>query len=187
VLKEAGIRTSLGSSIGLESNEFHPAGFIHAYYSHYFCGKAYGYHLEGGIRGWYFLDKIYNRYAYNEFIGSTDVGTYFKVRASSKHQPNEFSFNLGPKLEFGYLRIDNYNTTFMEGSGSSNSPDRPALGWGLHLSTWYRTPRTRDHSWFYVLGAEAVSELVTDGSGAAFSPQNIFIFFGVSTTFWTNR
>lgn len=163
VVRESGARLAGGVFLpqadGLDAGAAAEAA---VFYSHYFCGKTYGYHIEGGVN-----------YSGLEVAGASGslirpfVGVYGKLRPHRYNRKTEIALLLGPRLD--------YTAT----TDPSDLNDEP-LQVGLHSSLWLRLPRGRSHSWFVQLGATYYpTDLLQNASGGSLLVQG-----GVGTTFW---
>lgn len=119
-LGEYGIRAGLGSSPSLSKANVFPLVCYssHFFYSYYFCGKNYGYEVEGGIQGADFKStnanpnwsgKTNETLAYHLHLLYGDIGVLAKLRKNNYHRNQEWALLAGLKLKTRLLGLA-YNT-----------------------------------------------------------------------------
>lgn len=165
---------------------------LNGWYSRYICGKAYGYHIDGGLRGQSLTERSWVQPAFpGSFLmpGSTahylqlTAGGYFKLRLHNYHRKKELSFLLGPKVAVNLYQ----KTTFDGAEGPGQTVlTAPVASPGLHFSAWYRLPLGDNLSWFITPGFEYYFlSYKNTGSGASTGLATVFL--QANFTFWSTR
>jgi hypothetical protein len=175
----SGGETTLGPSL-------HMGGF----FSHYTCGKRYGFHFAGGAG----LDL--NRSGNSNSSGSSVLdqnaalsigylylGAYGKIRPHTYHRPKEICFLVGPQLEVPLLT--RYATDSLSGSLKEAGADVPTLLPAIHVSAQFRRPMGDELSFFIEPGVDAQLSPLYSTSGGARSCMRVTLALGVS--FWNDH
>jgi hypothetical protein len=202
-LIELGGRAGIGTNVpigiaGVESSDLRMswAYNIDGFYSHYFCGKAYGIHGEMGIRGYGLTEErgglgpslqaadTGGTYNYNMHYGS--VGFYFKFRKNNFHLPKEFSIHIGPKVNFRLISqsTDDGGDTDSFGPSRRDYRQVPTVVPGAHISGWWRFPAPKRRSWFIAAGVEAFATNVSTTADLGYA--SIYPFVNIGYTFYNN-
>jgi hypothetical protein len=119
-LGEYGIRAGLGLAPSLSQANVFPVVCYssHFFYSYYFCGKNYGYEVEGGIHGADFKSakaspnwsgRANEALAYHLRLLYGDIGVLAKLRKNNYHRHQEWALLAGLKLKTRLLSSV-YNT-----------------------------------------------------------------------------
>ena len=159
------------------------------FFSHYACGKAYGFHFTGGINAAFPMNGKNGNWIDQPFatksslqIIALDGGAYGKIRLHEYHRPHEWAVLFGPKIMVPM--VTKYTTDLENGTlGRTVSVNRFLPG--LHLSLQFRKP-IKKQSWFIEPGAEfflAPLFQSTLGGNASFSQ----VFLKFSYAFWDQR
>ena len=196
-LDEIGFRAGGGANISLPSNSYGLGLGLNAnaYYSHYVCGKRWGYHFDAGttiLQADYVRPEINTVPVHIRFWdGGINVGAYLKIRKNNYHRPKETCFMFGPKIHVSsYLRN-------VKIDASTDYSNRPSIGIypGLHASAWVRLAMNKKAFWYIIPGVEYYpninagsyrrSGVVPPSDIERYNPFYVFINFGM--TFWNNR
>lgn len=188
-MHEAGFELGPGFALlkGSGATALGPAGNVNAFFSHYACGKAYGFHITAGATALFpgtadgsaLVDDPSSSRLGLQFAG-LDLGLLGKIRTHEKHWPREWAVFLGPKIYLPFL------------AHTSNGPlrdDVDAVGRflpGLQVSVQFRRPAGRKKSWFIHPGAEYyfLPAFQSDAAGLV-SPLYLFLNFGYA--FWSQK
>jgi len=221
-LQEFGFRMGGGTNVGLPFTEDHglagQAGEESAYglswaynaqlfYSHYFCGKAVGYHLELGARGFAQPESrsqtagllsanasvidagarvVAPAYEATHQLHYLTLGAMFKFRTKNYHRPIETAYHIGPVLNVNLVA-----STVVEGGNREplrdfDALDVNAIGVGLHASLWHRRKLGKQGSWFFVPGVEFYpAQNLNNANGASLA--SLYPFLNMAFTLWNNR
>ncbi|MCS6904193.1 MAG: hypothetical protein RML72_07690 [Bacteroidia bacterium] len=125
-LGEYGIRGGLGTAVSISKAHLLPilSYRTQIFYTYYFCGKNYGYEIEGGLIGAEFkstqafpnwLEKNETNLKYHVHLLYLELGLLAKVRKNNFHQNQEWAILLGPHLLTRLLNIA--HSTTPSGSG----------------------------------------------------------------------
>lgn len=167
------------------------------FYSHYFCGKNYGYHIDLGVRGFnlvedrpagfaptYFSPDSAGRYSY--VFHYADLGVYFKVRRHNYNRRKEVALLFGPKLNVRFwsrVTDDAGNVEVFQGNDFRNVG---LLVPGLQVSVWFRRKLGRNGSFFLIPGCDFyVLNTASTELGQNF--RSIYPHLNLGFTFWNNR
>ncbi len=145
-LDEIGVNVGGGLAIlsSTGGNQMGPGANINAFYGHYFCGKRYGIHTQGGFN---FINTRTEteRTRQLQFEG----GFFFKVKRRDYHRPKEWAIIVGPKFQIPIAT----STRYFFGS------IQPVKDWTpvvpvAHVSLQFRRPAPEKKSWFIQPGFE---------------------------------
>jgi hypothetical protein len=179
-------------------NVYQPVpGFdVTGYYSHYVCGKNYGYHIELGFRH---LRMNEERQTSTPITGGANglykwraqmltAGFYYKWRKEKFHQPKEFCIMVGPKVNVPLahqLKMEdgNYEAITSSNEPFSLSPVMP----GGSLQFWWRRPIDNKYAWSYFIcpGIDGFGMPFVDPENGT-APYNVYIYLNVGLTLWNN-
>lgn len=104
-LSEVGVSLGGGASLGLGTSSYRsaPDGVLTGFYTHFACGKPYGYHIETNLR--YAQGTQTNADAslpnQNKGFFFIEAGLYGKLRARKYNQKKEAFMLFGPKMAVG--------------------------------------------------------------------------------------
>ena len=171
-----------------------PAARVSGFYSHYFCGKAYGIQAQVGIQG--IFPNSTNAHALFPVTPEEsqitlrriqgEVGFFFKLRPHDYHRRKEWAFLIGPVLPNGIT------TTFAFDSPSANFNGNwdilevtQSISPVLHASFQLRRPLGDDLSYFIQPGVEIGPTPAFETEATSFRSFNAFITIGFS--FWEKR
>lgn len=158
------------------------------FYGHYFCGKTYGIHVQGGFN--------YNNLSTSNGDGAFGDGTgamtinqlqfegagFFKIKLKDYHRPKEWAVFFGPK--FSVPLIQNYSSEM--GSGKlSDIAGTPFIVPAAHLSVQFRRPAPEKKSWFFQPGIEY--SLYDDFSTPQNSFSRLYLFLNFGYAFFDKR
>lgn len=191
-LNELGV--SGGGGLALFSNEVGPAlgpGFnANAFFSHYLCGKAYGFHLQAGAAGF-----LPSHSTANELIAglpaerlsmtlmNLELGAFAMVRPRDFHRPRETALFIGPKVLVPFMS----RYTAGEESGALRDIAKVSpVQVGAHLSLQIRRPAPEKKSWFIEPGVDYYF-IQTINANPAGDLRNLYIFLNFGFAFWDQR
>ena len=143
---EAGIMMGLGGSLPIGTSQLQPGlGFgAEGFWSHYVCGKRYGYHAVVG--GQYMSTSVegslvavpHNFTTGDQFrFAYANAGFYLKVRKNEFHSDDEFALLVGPKVAVKALGLMTENGTTSSITKENYLSAGPVLP-GAHFSFWVR-------------------------------------------------
>lgn len=138
-----------------------PAAYVSGFFSHYTCGKAYGFHFTGGVV--MMANHSQTVFQNNLPVGPLEsnaaltfgiayVGAYFKIRPHTYHRPREIAFLFGPQAEIPFLARYTYLGTrgSVKDAGGRVNTFIPAG----HASVQIRRPLGKEHSFFIEPGID---------------------------------
>lgn len=166
-----------------------PAARASLFYSHYFCGKAFGLQGQAGIRGQFPRSQngslLFPAITEAGTLSMTqlqgEIGFFLKVRAHDYHRRKEWALLFGPVLPVPVL------THFKSGAASGNAGDLgidQSLSPSIHLSLQFRRPIDKA-SWFIQPGVEFSPSRTFRSTVTDFRTLNVFLSFGYA--FWEKR
>lgn len=183
-----------GGGLALFSNEVGPAvgpGFnANVFYSHYLCGKAYGFHLQAGAVG--FLPSYSDA---NELVAglpaeklsmtlmNLEVGAFAMIRPRDFHRPRETALFIGPKVMVPFMG----RYTAGEESGALRDIAKVSpVQVGAHLSLQIRRPAPEKKSWFIEPGIDYyfIQSFNADPAGDF---SNLYFSLNFGFAFWDKR
>jgi hypothetical protein len=166
-------------------------GNANVFYSHYACGKGYGFHITAGGTGLFpstahgenLLDLSRASKASFQFAG-LDLGIMGKLRIHEYHRPREWAVFLGPKLLVPFL-----TSTVSDGDAAPLKDHVHSVNhfWtGAQLSVQFRRPITKKKSLFVHPGIEYyfLPAFTSDVAGGA---RPIYLFLNIGYAFWDQR
>lgn len=177
------------------------AGFnLDLYWSHWICGKRFGYYLEAGWRQAYTAGRfasdstgeVTGRYS----LGYGEIGAYFKFRKNDYHLDREWAVLVGPKLNVRATRRAQLAGDF-PAAGENRSfpdeavdPDEQATLFlpGVYLGMWFRFPmgkKSRRH-WFIAPGLDYYF-LPNATTAVQQRWTGLYPHVSAAMTFWNNR
>jgi hypothetical protein len=190
-MHEMGVGAGLGFTAMPSQEEFVPGGHVSGeyFFSHYACGKAFGFHVQGGFNfssvsgsngAWLGLPLSSSG---DLSILSLDAGFFGKIRLHEYHRPKEGALLLGPKLQSPLMA--RYSADGNKGNlGQIGNMNRIIPG--LHLSLQLRRPASKKKSYFIEPGVEYYLLPVFKTSlGGPVQQMHFFIKFGYA--FWDQR
>lgn len=188
-LEEMGFEAGPGIALLQNSNQnaMGPGGNANVFYSHYACGKGYGFHITAGATGLFpstphgenLLDLSRAGKSSLQFAG-IDLGVLGKLRIHEYHRPSEWAVFLGPKLLIPLLAQT-------DGDPLKDHATTVNHFWtGAQLSVQFRRPIGKKKSWFIRPGIEYyfLPAFNTQVAGAT-RPAYFFLNFGYA--FWDQR
>lgn len=168
-----------------------PAANVNGFYSHYLCGKAFGFQVAAGANGTLArssdgadLISVANAGETRFTLLAAEIAGYFKLRMHDYHRPRETALLIGPKVNFPLIR--HFAAENESGQLRSHVESANALQVGAHLSLQIRRPAPEKKSWFIEPGVEyffipAWKQTPAGNVGTAY----IFLNFGYA--FWDKR
>lgn len=167
-LTELGVKFGGGVSnpLSYSRSTLGPQGEANGFLTHYFCGRASGFHMEAGYKFYQYgsgeggialvsfpslidtADAIADRKFQFHYL---EGGLYYKLRRHDYHRDNEGAILFGPKinvlLSAAYEDQINGNSSEYKNFSSNayRTVNRVLLGW--HISWWVRR-EWRDHIFF---------------------------------------
>lgn len=189
--EEWGWRVGAGAAVPFGDNEMTP-GFAangQLFYSRYVCGKAYGYHLEGGVRlfslyeyptGGPGLEAPAQSGLFYYWLGGLTLGAYGKLRPKDYHRDKEVCMMVGPVVS--WLPVV---TGALGGIVSNEYRDVNRFQPGAGLSVWLRRPMGGDLSWHLALSGEYYPGRHIRTDEVSFSALQLGLNIGV--TLWDSR
>lgn len=200
---ELGARLDAGLLHNLHSQGHNPGAQwkASAFFSHFFCGKNYGYQLEGGA-----------------FVGLTDytppsptivtdkgtevppgqqygghIAALWKMRVHNYHRDKEWFFLIGPRF---VLQTDAQKWAFTyRPNGATQDAvftltELPLSTW-LSLSGWRRLPMGSNRSWLVGGGIDfsltPIGTYQREERSTAEGARAAVFWFGGGLTLWNNR
>lgn len=140
------------------------------FFTHFFCGKRYGYWLETGLQAGTF--SIAGTPRIDFLLTQLDLGAYLKLRAHRSNRKKEWALLVGPKV--APLLVQASNTL---------DPDR-RVGFvlALHTSVCYKAPMGKRSSLAIHPGLEWNSNL--SPPLRPIDLTNLYVFLGASLMLW---
>lgn len=193
-LTEAGVRLAVGPALPQGANRLGvgPAATLAGFYTHYVCGKSYGYWLEGGLRytggseaegAEPSLLALGNTQQVSYSFVHAEGGAYLKLRKNNYHRKKELALLVGPKLQLRALS----RATPADSTGASYASDGyrsvASIGVAAHLAVTYRMPLGK-RSLIIHPGVEYSFLNWASASGAAY--RNIYVFVGAGLVLWSS-
>ncbi len=189
----AGLAVPLGAEYApsADGNATADPGFgqhVGGYFSHWVCGKTYGYQFSLGYRGQSSVSagspggftngQSFGTTAYYGFV---TAGAYFKWRPKKFHREKEWNLLLGPKLNVLVVDSEDRSSIVF----GPLEPDYNRIQPALHGSVWFRFPWSNRRSWFIAPGVDYLPlSIGTTGSGVGFSTVYPHVTFAM--TFYNN-
>ena len=201
-LTELGVVGGLGLALplGYSSNVRHETGLaipVSGYFSHWVCGKNWGYQFDLGLN--YAAQRL--SYSSEKPIDPVDAiptarlqaiwlhaVLSFKIRANNYHRAHEIFWLLGPVVQSrlwsqAVLQLDPFS------SKSSLAGRGQLFRLGGHAGLWIRFPMRKSLSWFLVPGVEILTPYQMR---TARHPDSYWMEFWQPTlragfTLWNNR
>lgn len=193
-LEELGVE--LGPGIGLlqgsGANAMGPGGNANAFFSHYACGKAYGFHLTAGAAAMFpgtadgsgLIDVADAGATRLQFVG-LDFGVLGKIRLHEYHRPREWAVFLGPKLQVPLMARSASDAGAKPLTQSVQSVNR--LWTGVQLSVQFRRAASKKKSWFIHPGAEYYFLPAFNSLAAKGGVKPLYLFLNFGFAFWDLR
>lgn len=160
------------------------------FYTHFICGKPYGYQLEAGPS---YLSQRHTL-APGQGITTNRAGGHlaalFKLRRKNYHRPREAYLLAGPRLEL--LGGGDEKAAYLVANQPEQATlEQPGLQLAASLSAWYRLPMSKHNSWLLGLGAD-YALLGTDryrptATASRTGAPLLRLWMGVGLTLWNNR
>jgi hypothetical protein len=174
-----------------EENALGPGGNANVFFSHYACGKGYGFHLSGGAaalfpgtaNGSALLDLPAAQRTGLSFM-ALDFAVLGKLRIHEYHRPREWAVYLGPRLMLPLMA--RYSST--DGSGAlGDVANNVSRFWpGVQLSMQFRRPVGNKKSLFIHPGVTYFFMPAFD-SNVAGAVKPIYFFLNLGYAFWDMR
>lgn len=189
-LGEIGVQVGGGLSIPTDNNELgsltaSPGMNLNAFYSHYICGKSYGYHLNLGFRTLWQQEKKHTFETepgyipyYQGFVLYQEFGAYLKIRPKNYHRPKELCLLVGPKFN-----IKLYEQTHSENITIHVYNETSTFLYGLHLSLMQRLPLNKHQSFFVSGGTDFFPFTKFKGIETGF----LYLHLNLGLAFWSSR
>lgn len=171
-----------------------PAARLSGFYSHYFCGKAFGIQAQAGVQG------LFPSSSQGPLLfpvtpeGSNlslrriqaELGFFFKLRPHDYHRRKEWALIVGPVLPLPISTTFTFDgpTSTRSGNWDLLEPIKAAPFPLVHLSFQLRRPLDKK-SWFIQPGVEFSPAVVFETAATSFRSFNAFITFGYA--FWEKR
>jgi hypothetical protein len=168
-----------------------PAANLNAFFSHYACGKGYGFHLNAGITGSFpttsdgssMTNLVSAGRTQFEMIG-LDMAILGKLRIHEYHRPREWAVFAGPRLQIPLLM--HYSTTDASGSMQSITEKVSRIWPGVELSVQFRRPASKKKSWFIHPGA-AYFFTPLFSTPLTVGPKPLYLFLNFGYALWDQR
>lgn len=192
-LEELGMEVGPGFAMlqNTSTNALGPGGNVNVFFSHYACGKGYGFHITAGAtalfpstqEGQLLIDEPAAGSTRLQFAG-LDVGFMGKLRIHEYHRPREWAVFLGPKLLVPVMA----RAASDAGSGPLDDQVRTVNHFwtGAQLSVQFRRPISKKKSWFIHPGVEYYF-LPAFSSSVAGDAKPLYIFLNFGFAFWDQR
>lgn len=145
-LDEIGFNAGAGAALyNFEGDREQGVGVnANVFYGHYFCGKAYGIHTQGGFNFISSGDDVMRRSQF-QFEG----GFFFKLKRHDYHRSKEWAVLIGPKFQIPIV-TSTYDKVGNIEPPTEWSPVVPVA----HISFQFRRPAPEKKSWFIQPGVE---------------------------------
>jgi hypothetical protein len=192
-LEEMGVEAGPGLAVFQNTSQsaLGPAFSANAFYSHYACGKGYGFHITAGASGLFpsitqgqlLLDPPASGQTSLQFA-NLDFGFMGKLRIHEYHRPKEWAVFLGPKLQVPL--ITRYASAGSAGGLKDVTSAINHLWAGAQLSVQFRQPITKKKSWFIHPGVEYYF-LPSYRSATAGDSRLLYVFLNFGFAFWDQR
>jgi hypothetical protein len=197
-LHEVGVAPAVGVDVPLGNTKLLPLpslGFS-AFYSHFACGKSYGYHATLGFRLANLYEPSTNVDQGIRSSGAAGSGTlhflwvepgiYFKIRGHKQHKAKETSFLFGPKLSIRTVAFST-GADSLSGIYGNTSYQNPAwVSPAIHASLWIKRPLTRKSTIFVEPGIEAhVLPWANTGGKPFFT--SLYLYCQIGILLWDNK
>ena len=167
-----------------------PAGNVNAFFSHYACGKGYGFHVNAGFAAMFPIAGEGEKLLGNGILGQTtlqfaalDVAVLGKLRIHEYHRPREWAVFLGPRLQVPFLARCSSASFSGPLKNFTNSVYRV---WpGIELSVQFRRPIGKKKSMFIHPGA-AYFFLPAFNSFSG-NARPLYLFLNLGYALWDQR
>jgi hypothetical protein len=192
-LEEFGVELGPGFALLLDGPDkaMGPAVNANAFFSHYACGKGYGFHLNAGVTSMFpstadgaaMTDLPAAEKLQFSFVG-LDVAALGKLRIHEYHRPREWAVFFGPRLQVPLMA--RYSNS--DGSGSLDDiTEKVSRVWpGVELSVQIRRPIGKKKSWFIHPGAAYFFVPAFKGQ-ATIGPKPLYLFLNFGYALWDQR
>jgi hypothetical protein len=177
VLARAGVAAAVANSAALG----YKAGLT-GFFTHFVCGKPYGYWLEGGLH-YASLSQTsaqFSNVRFNHDIAWADVGAYLKLRPHRNNRKKEWALLAGPKISPLLVSTTTIQDTPLGNIRSASGGF--GLSFGGHVSVLYKMHIKNEFSLVLNPGAEWNSNLSTQQNVPPLA--NWHVFFGVGLVLW---
>jgi hypothetical protein len=176
---------------------------LSGFYSHYFCGKSFGYHLEAGAG--FLAQPVYEAtdtkallsadydFAPNtqSLLATGTAAAYFKLRRMTYHQKREGCLLLGWRATF----LFGERTKVLNVNGSEVfTSEISAVLTGPEVVAQYRMPRGKKQSWLLQAGVHLPinADVVTYQTNLfpadpTVRETHLQLWLGFGLTLWDNR
>lgn len=192
-MEEVGMEVGPGLTLLLSPDQLAlgPSGNVNAFFSHYACGKRYGFHFQLGMTGMFANSEVGQEILDPPAFGKTglqfaglDAAVLGKIRLHEYHRPREWAVFFGPRVMAPL--ITRYSSDAGSGSLSDVTSTLSRVWPGLELSVQFRNPVGKKKSWFVHPGAAYFFlPAFTSSVGGSNSPLYLFLNFGYA--FWDQR
>ncbi|MEY3441787.1 MAG: hypothetical protein RLZZ519_68 [Bacteroidota bacterium] len=192
-LEEFGVELGPGLSLLMDgpNQAVGPAFNANAFFSHYACGKGYGFHLNAGATGMFPSTADGSQITYQistspmRFsIVSLDVAALGKLRIHEYHRPREWAVFFGPRLQVPLLA--RYSNELGNGPLSGMTEKVSRILPGIELSMQFRRPVGKKKSWFIHPGA-AYFFLPAFKALPTAAPKPLYFFLNFGYALWDQR
>ena len=192
-LEEMGVEAGPGVALlhNASQNATGLGANANVFYSHYACGKGYGFHITAGATGTFPSTTKGELLLDPPAIGKTglqfvalDFGVLGKLRIHEYHRPKEWAVFLGPKLQVPLMA--RYNSTTSSGSLGDVTNSINHFLPGAQLSVQIRQPVNKKTSWFIHPGVEYYF-LPSFRSAVAGESRLLYVFLNFGFAFWDQR
>lgn len=191
-LDEIGL--GLGGGLALQTNSEASLGGVgsnlNAYYSHWACGKGYGFHVTAGgflnFNGAANAELTANSDSVNPAILSAgpSVGGMFKLRGHSYHRDKETAFFIGGNFRFPLGNT--YNSDTESGPLKDFAEQVGGFVPGIHASVAFRRP-FGDEGHFYIRPGVEYYLLPSFKSAQNGAYSNLYLFLNLEVTLWDQK
>ncbi len=114
------------------------------FYSHYFCGKSYGIHTQGGFN---YINSGTAGVRRSQF--QFEGGFFFKLKRHDYHRSKEWAVLIGPKFQIPTI------TSVVSKVGNVEPPTQwTSVVPVAHISFQFRRPAPEKKAWFIQPGVE---------------------------------
>lgn len=192
-LEEFGVELGPGLSLLMDgpNKAVGPAVNANAFFSHYACGKGYGFHLAAGATGMFPSTADGSQMTHQlstsplRFsIVSLDVAALGKLRIHEYHRPREWAIFFGPSLQVPLMA--RYSNELGGGALSATTEKVSRILPGIELSMQFRRPIGKKKSWFIHPGA-AYFFLPAFKALPTSAPKPLYFFLNFGYALWDQR
>ncbi len=176
-LDEIGFNAGIGAALYNFEGDWEQGIGVNAnvFYSHYFCGKAYGFHTQGGFN---YINSGTSGIHHSQI--QFEGGFLIKFKKHSHHRSREWAVLAGPKFQVPLVTSTVYRIRNV-----GLSPDWIPVVPVVHASIQFRRPAPQKKSWFIQPGVEY--GVLPDYKWNANEYRRIYFFLHFGYAFFDKR